>query len=111
MFSLTSELSFVVNTGVRKLKTPANNICRGYLWRRRRDSNPRNPFGVYTISSRAPSTRLGDFSVFLTIRTKMLNDCIIFEFSCQHKQAPVACPVYCQPTVTVLYFIGFDLPP
>ena len=33
------------------------------LWRRRRDSNSRNPFGVYTISSRAPSTRLGDFSV------------------------------------------------
>lgn len=35
------------------------------LWRRRRDSNSRNPFGVYTISSRAPSTRLGDFSVSL----------------------------------------------
>ncbi len=86
-------------------------IRSSQYWRRRRDSNPRNPFGVYTISSRAPSTRLGDFSVFLTIRTKMLNDCIIFEFSCQHKQAPVACPVYCQPTVTVLYFIGFDLPP
>lgn len=34
------------------------------LWRRRRDSNPRNRFAVYTISSRAPSTKLGDFSMF-----------------------------------------------
>src|SRR3989344_5926757 len=26
------------------------------LWRRERDSNPRDPFGAYAISSRAPST-------------------------------------------------------
>ena len=38
---------FVVITGLWKSKTPANKACRGYLWRRRRDSNPRNPFGVY----------------------------------------------------------------
>ena len=33
------------------------------FWRRRRDSNSRTDFGGYTISSRAPSTRLGDFSI------------------------------------------------
>ena len=38
------------------------------LWRRRRDSNPRNPFGVYAISSRAPSTGLGDFSMLCRYR-------------------------------------------
>ena len=32
--------------------------------RRRRDSNPRDAFDAYTISSRAPSTKLGDFSIF-----------------------------------------------
>ena len=31
-------------------------------WRRRRDSNPRTAYDDYTISSRAPSTGLGDFS-------------------------------------------------
>ena len=50
-------------------KKPESLLNRGFQvfahWRRRRDSNSRNPFGVYTISSRAPSTRLGDFSVFL----------------------------------------------
>ena len=35
------------------------------LCRRRRDSNPRTAFDGYTISSRAPSTRLGDFSTCL----------------------------------------------
>ena len=34
------------------------------MWRRRRDSNPRDPFGAYTISNRARSTKLRDFSVF-----------------------------------------------
>ena len=33
------------------------------LWRRRRDSNPRDPFEAYTISSRARSTKLRDFSM------------------------------------------------
>ena len=32
-------------------------------WRRRRDSNPRTAYDGYTISSRAPSTGLGDFSM------------------------------------------------
>ena len=35
------------------------------LWRRARDSNPRNAFYVYTISSRAPSTN-SDNSPFKT---------------------------------------------
>ena len=30
--------------------------ARIHLWRRERDSNPRDPFGAYAISSRAPST-------------------------------------------------------
>ena len=37
-----------------------------FLWRRRRDSNPRTACDGYTISSRAPSTRLGDSSVCLS---------------------------------------------
>ena len=28
------------------------------LWRRARDSNPRNAFDVYTISNRAPSCKI-----------------------------------------------------
>jgi hypothetical protein len=36
-----------------------------YEWRRRRDSNPRDPFGAYTISSRARSTKLRDFSTLI----------------------------------------------
>lgn len=32
-------------------------------WRRRRDSNPWDVFDAYAISSRAPSTKLGDFSI------------------------------------------------
>ena len=38
------------------------------LWRRRRDSNPRSACDAYTISSRAPSTRLGDSSVSMKSR-------------------------------------------
>ena len=38
-------------------------VCLAF-WRRRRDSNPRDPFGAYTISNRARSTKLRDFSVF-----------------------------------------------
>ena len=34
------------------------------FWRRRRDSNSRDPFGAYAISSRARSTKLRDFSTF-----------------------------------------------
>ena len=34
------------------------------FWRRRRDSNPRDAFDTYTISNRAPSAGLGDFSEY-----------------------------------------------
>ena len=34
-------------------------------WRRRRDSNPRTAFDRYAISSRAPSTKLGDSSIYI----------------------------------------------
>ena len=37
------------------------------LWRRRRDSNPRTPYGCYTISNRARSAGLRDFSEYKTI--------------------------------------------
>ena len=37
-------------------------VFQGSPWRRRRDSNPRYPYGVYTISNRARSTKLRDFS-------------------------------------------------
>ena len=39
------------------------------LWRRRRDSNPRYPYGVYTISNRARSTGLRDFSIAVKLKT------------------------------------------
>ena len=38
-------------------------ISMGSLWRRRRDSNPRTAYDRYTISNRARSTRLRDFSI------------------------------------------------
>ena len=37
-----------------KRKTPIR-VDWGFFWRRRRDLNPRYPFGVYTISNRARS--------------------------------------------------------
>ena len=39
--------------------------CRPQVWRRRRDSNPRGAINAYTISNRAPSTKLGDFSILI----------------------------------------------
>ncbi len=45
------------------IKTKDTVWCPLFLWRRRRDSNPRTTFGGYTISNRAPSTELGDSSV------------------------------------------------
>ena len=36
--------------------------CIFRRWRRRRDLNPRDAFNAYTISNRAPSAGLGDFS-------------------------------------------------
>ena len=45
-------------------KSPENTqFPRLFVWRRRRDSNPRDAFDAYAISSRAPSTKLGDFSI------------------------------------------------
>ena len=40
--------------GRTKKRTPQKTL-RGSIWRRRRDLNPRYPFGVYTISNRARS--------------------------------------------------------
>ena len=45
-------------------KLSYTNKCR-YSWRRRRDSNPRTAFDRYAISSRAPSTKLGDSSIYI----------------------------------------------
>ena len=51
-----------IGKGKRKTLEPK---FKGFKkWRRRRDSNPRDPFGAYTISNRARSTKLRDFSVF-----------------------------------------------
>ena len=51
-----------------------------FVWRRRRDSNSRTAFDRYTISSRAPSTKLGDFSkgylIALRARGSIANDII-----------------------------------
>ena len=41
------------------------------LWRRARDSNPRNAFDVYTISNRAPSTS-SDNSPYLQSNARIL---------------------------------------
>ena len=37
------------------IKKNPNRMVGAFLWRRRRDLNPRYPFGVYTISNRARS--------------------------------------------------------
>ena len=52
-------------------------------WRRRRDSNPRYPYGVYTISNRARSTGLRDFSIFGVVHR---NECYYTTgcAKCQH---------------------------
>ena len=58
------QLAIVPDKEGRKL------VCHTFIeWRRGRDSNPRNPFGVYAISSRAPSAtrpplRRGDSTRF-----------------------------------------------
>ena len=54
-FKLPSNLSFSATQKGHPKGCPA--------WRRRRDSNSRTAFDGYTISSRAPSTGLGDFSI------------------------------------------------
>ena len=46
-------------------------------WRRRRDSNSRTAFDGYTISSRAPSTGLGDFSILSLPHSVMCGDSYI----------------------------------
>ena len=48
-------------------------ISMGSLWRRRRDSNPRTAYDRYTISNRARSTGLRDFS-----RSRIIS---IFDYS------------------------------
>ena len=49
-----------------KNKEPRHCINIGVpWWRRRRDSNPRTAFDRYAISSRAPSTKLGDSSIHI----------------------------------------------
>lgn len=46
---------FVVKPGVWKLKTPANNNCRGYLWRRRRvTKHPAKPYKFWDYSHQKP---------------------------------------------------------
>ena len=55
-----------LSTGMpHNLRPYAISIDDVLIWRRRRDSNPRYPFGVYTISNRARSTKLRDFSTLL----------------------------------------------
>ena len=48
-----------------KSKNPERFRIRDF-WRRRRDLNPRDPFGAYTISNRARSAGLRDFSICLS---------------------------------------------
>ena len=47
---------------VNRLNPLKTRCFQGIEWRRRRDSNPRDAFDAYAISSRAPSTKLGDSS-------------------------------------------------
>lgn len=46
-------------------------------WRRRRDSNPRYPYGVYTISNRARSAGLRDFSEYENINFADQSACLL----------------------------------
>ena len=50
----TKKLVFVTDTKEKSLERI--NHVETFLWRRRRDSNPRTAFNGYTISSRARST-------------------------------------------------------
>ena len=51
----------------RKLPDLSGRQIRQLIWRRRRDLNPRTPYGCYTISKRARSAGLRDFSEYKTI--------------------------------------------
>lgn len=55
---------FILLVADEKIKKQTNQKVRLFFWRRRRDSNPRTAFDGYTISNRARSTKLRDFSVF-----------------------------------------------
>ena len=57
-------------------------LCGFCEWRRRRDLNPRTAFDGYTISNRARSARLRDFSKIL-ILLKRLYKYTTFLFDCQ----------------------------
>ena len=50
----------------QNIKHPSKDGCF-IFWRRRRDLNPRTPYGCYTISNRARSAGLRDFSEYKTI--------------------------------------------
>ena len=55
--------------------------CFGINWRRVRDLNPGDAFDAYTISNRAPSTGLGDFSTTI-IKTAKKNKQPPFDKAC-----------------------------
>ena len=63
--------------GYRKALKPLR--FQGFSWRRRRDSNPRGAFDPYTISNRARSTGLRDFSIAVrtNLRMQFVSLCII----------------------------------
>ncbi len=64
VIAIISSVSLLfVELSEHKKDTSRRQRCRVLIWRRKRDSNSRNRFAVYTISSRAPSTKLGDFSI------------------------------------------------
>ena len=50
-----------------KIKKPVIGVITGFLWRRVRDSNPRD-LSVYSISSAAPSTSRTTLRVYISIR-------------------------------------------
>ncbi len=56
--------------GAKYKKVVASDMQLATTWRRRRDSNPRDPYEAYTISNRARSTKLRDFSTFCSSRSQ-----------------------------------------
>ena len=66
VISRYSRFNDVICNAEKRKRIKKKNLNQGFdlgsYWRRRRDSNPRTACDGYTISSRAPSTRLGDSS-------------------------------------------------
>ena len=58
---------FILLVADEKIKKQTNQKARLFFWRRRRDSNPRTAFDGYTISNRARSTGLRDFSIVCAV--------------------------------------------